>query len=61
MGKGRPTPKRSEAQGARRGGPVPPPPRTRKEAAQRAREEARAARERVRPADGGAYRGRAGA
>ena len=48
MGKGRPTPKRSEAQSARRGGPVPPPPRTRKEAAQRAREEARAARERVR-------------
>ena len=39
-GKGRPTPKRSQAQGQRRGGPVPPPPRTRKEAAQRAREEA---------------------
>ena len=35
-GKGRPTPKRSEAQ-KRRGGPVPPPPATRKEAAQRLR------------------------
>jgi hypothetical protein len=47
-GKGRPTPKRSEAQRGRRGGPVPPPPRTRKEAAQRAREEAKAARTQVR-------------
>ena len=47
-GKGRPTPKRSEAQGRRRSGPTAPPPRTRKEAAQRAREEAKAARERVR-------------
>ena len=47
-GKGRPTPKRSEAQRGRRGGPVAPPPRTRKEAAQRAREEARAARTQVR-------------
>ena len=47
-GKGRPTPKRSEAQRGRRGGPVPPPPRTRKEAAQRAREEAKAARAQVR-------------
>jgi hypothetical protein len=47
-GKGRPTPKRSEAQRVRRGGPVAPPPRTRKEAAQRAREEAKAARTQVR-------------
>ena len=45
--KGRPTPKRSEAQ-KRRTGPVAPPPLTRKEAAQRAKEEARAARTRVR-------------
>lgn len=34
-GKGRPTPKRSDKE--RRTGPVPPPPRTRKEAAQRLR------------------------
>jgi hypothetical protein len=47
-GKGRPTPKRSQAQRGRRGGPVPPPPRTRKEAAQRARDEAKAARSQVR-------------
>ena len=47
-GKGRPTPKRSEAQRHRRGGPVPPPPKTRKEASQRAKLEAREARERVR-------------
>lgn len=47
-GKGRPTPKRSEAQRHRRGGPVAPPPRTRKEAAQRAKLEARQARSRVR-------------
>ena len=47
-GKGRPTPKRSEAQGARRARPTGPPPRTRKEAAQRAREDARASRARVR-------------
>ena len=47
-GKGRPTPKRSEAQRHRRGGPVPPPPRTRKEAAKRAREQARASRGRFR-------------
>ena len=47
-GKGRPTPKRSEAQRVRRGGPVAPPPRTRKEAAQRAREEAKVARTQVR-------------
>ena len=46
-GKGRPTPKRSEAQG-RRGGPVAPPPQTRKEAAQRAKLETKAARTRVR-------------
>ena len=45
--KGRPTPKRSEAQG-RRGGPVLPPPQTRKEAAQRKREQAAAARQEVR-------------
>lgn len=36
-GKGRPTPKRSEAQG-RRAGPPPPPPTTRKEAYKRMRE-----------------------
>ena len=47
-GKGRPTPKRSEAQRHRRGGPVAPPPQTRKEAAQRAKLEARASRDRVR-------------
>jgi len=44
-GKGRPTPKRSEAQ-RRRTGPVAPPPQTRKEAAQRAREQAAASRTR---------------
>lgn len=37
-GKGRPTPKRSEAQG-RRPGPPPPPPTTRKEAYKRLREQ----------------------
>jgi hypothetical protein len=37
-GKGRPTPKRSEAQG-RRTGPPPPPPTTRKEAYKRMREQ----------------------
>ena len=37
-GKGRPTPKRSEAQG-RRPGPPPPPPTTRKEAYRRNREQ----------------------
>jgi hypothetical protein len=47
-GKGRPTPKRSQAQGVRRARPTAPPPRTRKEAAQRAREEAKASREQVR-------------
>jgi hypothetical protein len=36
LGKGRPTPKRSDAQ-KRRGGPVPPPPATRREAAKRLR------------------------
>jgi hypothetical protein len=46
-GKGRPTPKRSEKQ-RRRGGPVAPPPQTRKEAAQRQREQAKQARARVR-------------
>ena len=38
VGKGRPTPKRTEAQG-RRSGPVPPPPTTRKEAYKRMREQ----------------------
>jgi cation transport ATPase len=38
VGKGRPTPKRSEAQG-RRSGPVPPPPTNRKEAYRRMREQ----------------------
>ena len=52
-GKGRPTPKRSAAQG-RRTGHVAPPPQTRKEAARRARDEANAARARVRE---GATRG----
>ena len=52
-GKGRPTPKRSAAQG-RRTGHVAPPPQTRKEAAKRAREEANAARARIRE---GAQRG----
>ncbi|MBC7374440.1 MAG: DUF3043 domain-containing protein [Frankiales bacterium] len=42
-GKGRPTPKRSDAQ-QRRGGPVAPPPATRKEAAKRAKEQAALAR-----------------
>jgi cation transport ATPase len=37
-GKGRPTPKRAEAQG-RRSGPVPPPPTTRKEAYKRTRQQ----------------------
>jgi hypothetical protein len=52
-GKGRPTPKRSEAQ-RRRSGPVAPPPQTRKEAAKRQKEEAAAARARIRE---GAARG----
>lgn len=38
LGKGRPTPKRREAQ-RRRGGPVAPPPATRREAAKRLREQ----------------------
>jgi hypothetical protein len=42
-GKGRPTPKRSEAQ-PRRSGPVPPPPTTRKEAYKRQREQQAAGR-----------------
>jgi hypothetical protein len=44
--KGRPTPKRSEK--VRRTGPVAPPPLTRKEAAQRQKEAAKAARARIR-------------
>ena len=52
-GKGRPTPKRSEKE-RRRGGPVAPPPLTRKEAAKRQREQAKAARSQVRE---GAARG----
>jgi hypothetical protein len=43
QGKGRPTPKRSEKV-RRRSGPVAPPPRTRKEAAQRKKQEMKAAR-----------------
>ncbi len=43
VGKGRPTPKRSEAQ-RRRTGPVAPPPQTRKEAAARTKEQAAAAK-----------------
>ncbi|MGY1813119.1 DUF3043 domain-containing protein [Blastococcus sp. SYSU D00820] len=46
-GKGRPTPKRSEAQG-RRPGPPPPPPTTRKEAYKRMREQQAARRTSVR-------------
>ncbi|MFW3170762.1 DUF3043 domain-containing protein [Geodermatophilus sp. CPCC 206100] len=42
-GKGRPTPKRTEAQG-RRPGPPPPPPTTRKEAYKRMREQQAAGR-----------------
>jgi hypothetical protein len=42
QGKGRPTPKRSET--SRRSHPVAPPPRTRKEAAQRRKQEMKAAR-----------------
>jgi hypothetical protein len=45
-GKGRPTPKRSEK--VRRTGPVAPPPLTRKEAAQRRKEEMRQSRQRIR-------------
>lgn len=52
-GKGRPTPKRSE-KSRRRTGPVAPPPQTRKEAAQRQKEQAKAARERIKE---GAARG----
>ena len=43
QGKGRPTPKRSEKT-RRRSGPVAPPPRTRKEAAQRRKQEVKEAR-----------------
>ncbi len=52
-GKGRPTPKRSEAQ-RRRTGPVAPPPQTRREAAKRTKETAAAERARIRE---GAARG----
>ena len=45
-GKGRPTPKRKEKE-RRRGGPVAPPPLTRKEAAQRQKEKTKAARTRI--------------
>ena len=45
-GKGRPTPKRKETQ-RRRGGPVAPPPLTRKEASKRQKEQAKAARSRI--------------
>ncbi|MBN1092339.1 DUF3043 domain-containing protein [Blastococcus sp. TML/M2B] len=48
-GKGRPTPRRSEAQG-RRPGPPPPPPTTRKEAYRRMREQQAAKRADVRQA-----------
>jgi hypothetical protein len=48
-GKGRPTPKRSEAQG-RRPGPPPPPPTTRKEAYKRLREQQAANRTNARRA-----------
>jgi hypothetical protein len=52
-GKGRPTPKRSEAQG-RRPGPPPPPPTTRREAYKRTREQQAARRSETRQ---GAARG----
>ncbi len=48
-GKGRPTPRRNEAQG-RRPGPPPPPPTTRKEAYRRTREQQAARRTDVRQA-----------
>ena len=48
-GKGRPTPKRHEAQG-RRPGPLPPPPTTRKEAYKRLREQQAAQRSSARKA-----------
>jgi hypothetical protein len=47
VGKGRPTPKRSERE-RRRSGPVGPPPQTRKEAAQRRKQELKSARSKVR-------------
>jgi hypothetical protein len=49
QGKGRPTPKRSEAQG-RRPGPPPPPPTTRKEAYKRMREQQASRRTQARSA-----------
>ena len=48
-GKGRPTPKRADAQ-RRRSGPVPPPPSSRKEAAKRARQQAVESRTKMREA-----------
>jgi len=48
-GKGRPTPKRRDAE-KRRGGPVAPPPTTRKEAAQQQRAKQAAAKQRPRAA-----------
>jgi hypothetical protein len=48
-GKGRPTPKRTEAQG-RRPGPVPPPPTTRKEAYKRMRQQQASQRSNARKA-----------
>ncbi len=47
VGKGRPTPKRSEAERHRRHGPVTPPPTTRKEAARRKKDLAVESRARV--------------
>jgi hypothetical protein len=47
LGKGRPTPKRSDAQ-RRRGGPVAPPPATRREAAKRLRAQQAAGRKSLR-------------
>ncbi len=47
VGKGRPTPKRSEKE-RRRSAPMGPPPQTRKEAAQRRKQEHKSARSKVR-------------
>jgi len=51
-GKGRPTPRRNEAQG-RRPGPLPPPPTTRREAYRRMREQQAAGRTEARRAAAG--------